>query len=363
MASLATVLLFDICIVISAQGLIGISSSDPWMFNNSGFAEFFSSDVTPTATNWFRMAEMYPNWTTPLLPDDAPAVQWLQSWLDGAEALAVEPLIVFTPDPMQGNPDASAYRQAFAAFVQRWPSVKYFLAWNEPNHPPGDHTSTVTAQTAVTYFLEAYTICKSKGCNVAAGNLLQWSPGDVTPFYMRDGPDKPCNDPASCSYMDQYKYYIDSLSGSYGFPHLRPQLWALHPWGDAFAYQMKSSHCSSTSDCAVRAFSASLQGSWATTSIWLTETGGMAAGQDVTFTPFLQACTAAFLQRLMALDSRITRLYWYDFEGGPVGLDSGVCPFGSHATGPCFFANNNTVVRPAFDVLRNRITEYDAACP
>jgi len=117
----------------SAELLVGIASSDPYMFNNTGFASFF--ETSSNSTQWFRMAQYDPNWTISTLPDSSIEVQNFQLWLDGAASLGVEPLISFTYDPTVANPSAQNYPAAFKDFVTRWPEIRYYLAWNAPNHP------------------------------------------------------------------------------------------------------------------------------------------------------------------------------------------------------------------------------------
>eukprot|EP01102_Stenamoeba_stenopodia_P002349 TRINITY_DN12159_c0_g1_i1.p1 TRINITY_DN12159_c0_g1~~TRINITY_DN12159_c0_g1_i1.p1 ORF type:complete len:255 (+),score=31.33 TRINITY_DN12159_c0_g1_i1:135-899(+) len=202
--------------VVNAEEIfVGIASSDPYIFNNTGFVSFFES--TDGTQQWHRMAQYYPNWTISLLPDSAIEVQNFQLWLEGAARLGVEPLICFTYDPTVPNPAAQDYANAFQKFMTRWPDIRYYLAWNEPNHPG---PQGVSAETGAQYYLAAYSLCTAaKSCYVAAGNLLEWSPNDPSSFWMKYGPDQPCAE-YDCSYLDQYKY---SLSAGYGHPHLRPE--------------------------------------------------------------------------------------------------------------------------------------------
>jgi len=342
----------------AAQLNVGIASSNQYMFSNPGFLEFFQT--SNGNHHWPKFVEAYPVWNLANLPDSDPLVQHFEAWVRGMKAHKVEALAAFCWSPGHANPTPHAFGLAFAKFLQRWPYVKRFLAWNEPNHP---QKQGVPARTAAGYYLEIFSRCQKHGCKVAAGNMFSWEPGTNHGFYSHLGPDKPCKEHL-CSYLDEYKYWIDSLSGaSYGHPHHRPKIWALHTWADAFGYQKHGWKCTTTKNCVTRAFSASLRGSWEHTEIWITESGGMANSTVMPASPTLQACNGAFHLRLFATDPRITRFYYFDFEGSPANADPGLCPHTAHLTGGCFGADNVTPVRPIYNVLRNRQLQYSTTCP
>jgi hypothetical protein len=150
--------------------------------------------------------------------------------------------------------------------------------------------------------------------------------GNTAQFAMASGPDAPCGT-AACSWLDRYKFSLDADGANYGLPHHRPEVWAVHTWADAFDYQRNGEHCGGAARCVTRAFLASLEGSWRRAEVWMTETGAVYEGPDDAARARTQDCAGRFLQRLFAIDPRITRWYYHSFAGVGATGDSGACPF------------------------------------
>jgi hypothetical protein len=89
----------------------------------------------------------------------------------------------------------------------------------------------------------------------------------------------------------------------------------------------RGEHCGGAARCVTRAFLASLEGSWRRAEVWMTETGAVYEGPDDAARARTQDCAGRFLQRLFAIDPRITRWYYYSFAGVGATGDSGACPF------------------------------------
>lgn len=337
---------------LASSFVVGIADSSAVMFDNAGFDAFFTrTNGQPNA----RAAQTYVRWDIATCSACDPERAELQAWLDGAAAHHVEAMVTFRSPPDHTYPTAGQFEAEFQQFRQRWPAVKTFTAWNEPNG-----LLARTARTAADYYLAARRNCApGDGCRVAAGNMLLEMPERPLSEVATADPANPCAS-ASCSWLDRYKASIELDSAEYGLPHHRPEVWAVHNWGDAHEYQEASDHCGRSTTCFLRAFLHSLGGSWSSTEVWVTELGAEAAGPHLRSSPFTQACGGAFFLRLVGVDPRIKRLYYYNFEGG--SSDNGLCPWATHDSGACFDSSGHSA-RPIFDVLRDRRQSYSANCP
>ncbi|MDB4927699.1 MAG: hypothetical protein JWM10_183 [Myxococcaceae bacterium] len=339
---------------VAERLMIGLADSNQNMFDNPGFDRFF---VSAGGVQHRRLAHYYAHWNVALLAPTDPDRVKLQTWLDRAACHGVEPMVAFTPNgPL---PVPAQYDNAFARFRATWPQVQAFTAWNEPNGPDSWPDS---ARTAADIYLRALTRCRpGSGCVVAAGDMAATVPGRTRDFAMDVGPDRPCGR-AACSWLDRYKFSIDEDGATYGFPHHRPAYWAVHNWADAFHYERNGNHCNDNpATCVTAAFSASLQGSWARTEIWMTEVGGVLEGAGDQL--LRQQCTARFFYRLFTDgDPRVRRWYYYSFAGVGATGDSGACPFAPLSSGRCF-ADSGASTRPVFDALRNRSGANLPGCP
>jgi hypothetical protein len=260
---------------------------------------------------------------------------YLKGWLRAAEGHCSEALISFKADAPGAPPTQAEYKAAFIAFVDTpWATETGFTGafsftpWNEPNNPEPAGSGlgkALTPEQAATYYLTAEHQCASRGCKVAAGdfasNSTWWDAFEWNCANDNVAAADLCKSPSSentgglpASYLDRYKNYIVNHAANYflgdGF---RPKYFAFHGWHDVNEYLDHDSACGSYGDCATRRLLQSLGGSWSHVEIWDTEVG---MGQKKAYSDPEQACGAAFLLRLTALDRRITRLYYTRLHGG-----------------------------------------------
>jgi hypothetical protein len=308
---------------------MGISDSDPSTFKSPYWSNL--NVIRARAVVAWDLAEQPPG--NVLEPRTR---AYFEDWLAQVRRLGIEPFVVFARsryhhrvdgDPSSGYraPTDAEFERAFRAFRATYPDVRLFGAWNEPNFDPedpagkiytadrrnllSDHVcETVSTDScgplaAAFFWRRAHAVCPE--CTIVAGEFTS------TP-----------NDP----YWTEYKRYLRSH---------RPAVWSVHPWVDANRYQQLGSHCQPGDlKCVTRTFLAQLQGEWVNSHIWLTEVGayrthvcwGLAAEYRANqpecadpnavhvFSQQSQAEAADFITRLPTISSRITRVYYYDFQ-------------------------------------------------
>ncbi|HVL31783.1 MAG TPA: hypothetical protein VM299_06065 [Solirubrobacteraceae bacterium] len=205
-------------------------------------------------------------------------------WLRAARAAGVEPFIAFWHSRVQPRrlPGVEEFRAAFRAFRARYPDVRLFSAWNEPNHPR-EPTRRAPKRAA-----ELFNVVRAEcpGCTVLAGDLIDL--------------------PGMGRYLAEYRRHLD---GS-------PQLWGLHNYADANRFR----------DSGLRELLATVPGD-----VWLTETGGLVRfGRAFPHDEQRAARAVSFVLRLAREHERVKRLYLYNwtaaepderFDSGLTGLD------------------------------------------
>jgi hypothetical protein len=130
---------------------------------------------------------------------------YVDLWMRAVIALGATPLVTFErsrgdrcPETPCTLPSVDAYLDAFEAFRKRWPIVREFAAWNEPNH---SWQPTAKSPVRAAAFHDALRqACSS--CTIAAGSFVD-----------------------SSSMKSYFRDYSAALT--------RPvQVWALHNYGD-----------------------------------------------------------------------------------------------------------------------------------
>jgi hypothetical protein len=289
---------------------------------------------------------------------------WLEYWLSQAAGHCDEALISFKADDTQHMPSVRDFGKAFARFLGvNWAQQTgfqgsfSFTPWNEPNNP--GHAGNglgrqIPPERAARYYLTMVAACGGHGCKVAAGdfasngnmwNDFEWNCANDNVAVNALCEQKSSKNPGylGASYLDRYKNHIVNHAHEYGLgDNFRPRYFAFHGWHDINEYLHQGSHCGDYSNCATRRILKSLGASWGQVELWDTE-----AGVDQDAAPISdhdQACGAAFLLRITAINPRITRLYITRAHGGTGALFTGQTP------------------RDAFHVLANRQTLYAADC-
>ncbi|MGH2848862.1 MAG: hypothetical protein ACRDL0_23160, partial [Thermoleophilaceae bacterium] len=127
---------------------------------------------------------------------------YLDVWLAAAERAGARPLVSFSFSWRRGQrwklPSYRKFLRCFRAFRARYPHVRDFNAWNEPNH--SSQPTFRHPKRAAGFYNAVRRACRR--CRVPAGDLLDWA-------YLG-------------SWLERYR------------PHLRgrPRLWSMHNYLD-----------------------------------------------------------------------------------------------------------------------------------
>jgi hypothetical protein len=228
---------------------------------------------------------------------DANQTAALDQWMDAAQAAGVQVLVTFDRSRRPGRksfrPDTYSLVKQFNRLRARYPFVKEWVTWNEPNL---SQTATRTAR----QWLALKKACPS--CTIVAADLV----------------DRP-------NLVRWAKLFIKTA-------HQQPTYWGLHNYADANQYKPR----------ATKALLKAVKGK-----IWLTETGGVVKrnnGSNVKYTGeslthAAKAITYIFT-KLVGLSSRIQRVYVFHWDGRNASWDSALIS-----------PNGNP--RPAFNTLAN----------
>ena len=266
--------------------VVGLSDQKPDLFGDRRFREL-----------GVRHARLVVPWDAALTGDPETA-----AWLEAARGHEV--LVAFNhsedarcPSEPCEAPSAGEFERAFRAFRRRYPQVREFSTWNEPNHKtqPLAHRPQLAAR----YFDAIRRICR--GCTVLAADVVA--------------------DRTAARWVQ-------------GFGR-RVSRWGVHNYSDTNRF---------TSE-ATRAFLGLVRGR-----VWITETGGIVefttADGRRTFRYDERRAARATRQmfRVARSDSRIERLYVYHWNQvrPPGRFDAGLIGPGGET-------------RPAYDVVRDEI--------
>lgn len=198
-------------------------------------------------------------------------------WLSAAKRAGVTPLVSFGQDGSR-IPTVAQYTTAIQSFVRRFPAVRRFTAWNEPDFPWTDlgHEPRLAAA----FFNVLARSCR--GCLVIAGDLFM--PAAQLRPYLRS--------------------YIQGL-------RVAPAAWALHDYTDVRSHSATQ----------LRVMLALTRGP-----VWLDETGGIERRGHWQY-PNQSAVRAdrdeKFLFSLARRYPRVSRVYHYQWRAVPwAGWDS-----------------------------------------
>jgi hypothetical protein len=233
------------------------------------------------ANPWFRklpirIARYLVPWNAAITRDRT-QVNAMQDWLHWAASVHVQPLVSFeAPGGTAGNyiPDDATYTRAVKAFIKRFPQVKTYTPWNEPDfiyrslsQQPG---------LAAAYFNTMVRACHR--CTIVAGDVYRTA-GDGLYSWLK-------------AYQRGLRF--------------RPAAWAIHPYDDV------RSHTKSAIDTLER-FAGSSQ-------IWLDEISGVLRRGHWPFpnqSPNNADNDERFLFILPKIYHNITRIYHYQWQAVP----------------------------------------------
>lgn len=250
-----------------------------------------------------KQARLMVNWNAAVERDHT-AINEARTWIEAAQADGVQPLISFDADPGNaGNyvPSVKVYTAAIKAFVRDFPTVKQYIAWNEPDW---NYRSLSRQPLLAAAYYNAMVQTCGKGCTVAAGEL----------------------------YLDARHLGAWIRAYEKGLRY-RPKVWALHPYDDI------QGHSTAQIRTMLKYMTPGAQ-------LWLTEISGVVhrghwhGNHILKQSPAKQASDERFLFSLPHQFPRITRIYHYEWQGvAGAGWDSGLL-------------NPNGTPRPAYAVVK-----------
>jgi hypothetical protein len=236
----------------------------------------------------------------------------LALWVNDANARGIEPLVALghaasdhCPASPCVLPTVAQYRDAFVRLHAVFPTLRLFVAWNEPNHAREPTAGDPAA--AARYADTIADVCPA--CGVVAGDVLD------APGMLR--------------YLALYRQALT----------IDPLAWGLHNYYDTTYFRPTGTE----------AFLAAVQGP-----VWLTESGGIVTWRSpdgAVQLPYDEQRAAASLSYGLRLAAdhadRIERMYVYQWQAGPADdFDAGLI----RADGS---------ERPALAVLRSALGASD----
>jgi hypothetical protein len=234
-----------------------------------------------------------------------------QDWIFAATAAHQRILVSFEHSHLSGKerklPSVPAYTRALKAFKSKFPKVKEWSPWNEVNRCQRNAQGTIVGQPtchrpdlAAKYYMAARKVCV--GCKIVALDVL-------------DGPNvKPTID-----FIKRFKRYAKPA----------PKIWGLHNYSDTNRFSSKRTKA---------VLKATGKGE-----VWLTETGGIVKFASFSYDEQRAARALGCMFTLAKSNSRIKRLYIYQFNGAPPHLD--------FDAGLISYQNEK---RPGYDVVLRR---------
>jgi hypothetical protein len=250
------------------------------------------NDITMFTNKWFtrlpiKIARYGIDWNAAVTRSKT-EVNAFKAWLQAANAAGVQPMVAFgAPAGKAGNyiPKTKQYTRAIKAFVKKFPTVKVYSPWNEPEfiyrslaRKPG---------LAAAYFNALVRACR--GCTIVAGD-----------FYR----------PANQGLGSWIKAYKKGL-------RFKPKAWAIHPYNDVRGHNANQ----------IR----TLERYVGHAQIWLDEISGVLRRGHWPY-PNQSAAAAnrdeKYLFNLPKRFHNITRIYHYQWQGvAHIGWDSGLLGF------------------------------------
>jgi hypothetical protein len=199
---------------------------------------------------------------------------WLDVWLAEAARVGARPLVAFSFSWRRGRmwklPSYRAYLKCFRAFRARFPQVREFNAWNEPNH--SSQPTFRHPKKAAGYYNAVRRACPR--CTVPAGDLLDW---------RLDG-----------TWFERYREHLRG----------RPRLWSMHNYVDV--NRRRAWRRSGTAYLLRRTRG----------KLWITETGGVVRSRRNPHSERRAAVATRRMFRYARRSRRITRVYAYQWQAG-----------------------------------------------
>jgi hypothetical protein len=268
LASIVALALLGAVPAASQAYITGIGDNNPNMFA-SPFYQALNTKIT--------------RFVAPYNIADTPAdLAAFTTWARAAQSLGIQPLIAFYHARGRAGthmPTVAAYTKEIKKFFKKFPQIKYYTPWNEANRgnvvvSGGASFHSPTAKQSAQYYLALRSACR--GCHIVGLDVL-------------DG----ANIKPTIAYIHQFQHYAKA--------HL-PSVWGLHNYSDTNRYRSTGT----------KAVLAAVKGQ-----VWLTETGGLVQfGGAFPYSLSRANKALAYMFKLAASNSRIARLYIYNWYGG-----------------------------------------------
>jgi hypothetical protein len=205
-------------------------------------------------------------------------------WMKAAESQHIQILVAFYHSEYSPTrlPSVAQYQHDVQKFVKLFPKVRQYQSWDEANRGNIKHVlASPSASAAARYYQALIRVCK--GCTAIGLDVLDAN--DISP---------------TLSYISEFKREIGKLRT------VMPKIWGLHNYSDINRLQ----------SFRTRELGRAMGGQ-----VWLTETGGIVKfggafpnrnGSGLT----RAAKVLGYMFNVAASQSRIKRLYIYDWTGG-----------------------------------------------
>ena len=201
----------------------------------------------------------------------------VDSWLQGAQAAGVEPLVSFMHSRSNRRrvPTPERLKYEFRRFRQIWPWVTTFATWNEANHcgEPLCHRPRLAAA----YYRALRRECPS--CTILAPEVLD---------------------------MPNLRTWVKDFNRKLGYS---PRIWGLHNYVEVNRFRMQRLR--------------ELLRTVPRAQVWLTETGGLVRRDNASTTDIPEGprhageVTRYIFDRILPRNPRVTRVYIYHWNAGP----------------------------------------------
>lgn len=219
-------------------------------------------------------------------------------WMQRARAQGITPLVTLQRSRVRSHsrPTVAQYTREFKRFQKKYPFVKNYAAWNEPNLEDARRPKLIAS-----YYKAMRANCK--GCKVLAADLVD------SPNMIR--------------WTKQFLKYTKGKE---------PKYWGLHNYVGANRFSTKDT----------TALKKTVKGQ-----IWLTETGGLVARRNKSKLKLRQGTAHAarvtrFVLQKWGNDPRIPFIFYYHWDSSS-----------NKDTWDSAFISSDGKPRPSFNILKN----------
>lgn len=243
---------------VTARPIVGVGDNGPAMFADRNFQSLGTTISRKIIPYDFHRSAF--------------ELDQLRSWIDGATALGIEPLIAFEHSHTNPRklPSAGEYRKSVVYLRTHFPVVRSISAWNEANHV--SQPTWKNPGRAAKYFRVARQVCGS--CRIVAADVLD-----------------------QANMLPWLRTFKRKAGGG-------TRIWGLHSYGD-------SNKQIAWADSSARKLLRAVKGD-----VWLTEVGGIVAFKGhFRYDEIRAAAAVGKTLKSAGRSNRIKRVYLYSWFG------------------------------------------------